>query len=266
MDAQVETAPVAWTASTDTPTASAPSEDAVRLASPNDVLVGSILLGFPLGLGILGRNWYRLGHRGRAWMHLLAGAVVFAILGLVPGLPVGLPLVVSIAISVYLWRRASKDIEGVRAAGRPIAPAATRSVFLAGGLGWVVVAGPTLLLIVGLTFLGGQIAGVLGGTVEFGTGGSGCQVTGATTSFSADQPITLVAHLSRGLKAGESVHVTLSHATGGVVSEADRTFDQPGSCLFGNIAAGVLSPGSYVLDYRVGSAVLASGGFAVRAP
>lgn len=266
VDEQAETAPVAWTPPTDMATAAGTSEGAVRLASPSDVLVGSILLGFPLGLGVLARNWYRLGRRRLAWVHLLAGAVVFAALALVPSVPFGLPLVVSIAISIYLWRRATNDIGAVRGTGRSVTSAPTRSVFVAGGLGWLVVAGPTLLLLVGLTFLGGQIAGVLSGTIEFGTGGSGCQVTGVASSFAADQPITLAAHLSRELKAGEAVHIALSQASGTVVSEADRKFDQAGICLSGSLPGGALSPGSYVLDYRVGSEVLASGRFTVRTP
>lgn len=266
MDEQAETARVGWTPPPDAVTPTGTSAGAVALASPNDVLVGSILLGFPAGLGVLARNWYRLGRRRQAWAHLLAGAVVFAALAFVPGLPVGLPLVVSIAVSVYLWRRATNDAEAVRRSGQAVASAPTRSVFASCGLGWLVVAGPTFLLLVGLIFLGGQIAGVLGGTIDFGTGGSGCQVTGATTSFSTDQSITLAAHLSRTLNAGETVHISLSQATGSVVSQADRTFDQSGICLSGGIAAGALVPGSYVLDYRVGSELLASGAFTVRAP
>ena len=266
MDEQAETAPVAWAPPPDHATAAETSEATVSLASPNDVLVGSILFGFPAGLGILARNWYHLGRRRPAWAHLLAGAIVYAALAFVPGVPLGLSLVVSIAISIYLWRRARNDIDAVRGKGQTVSSPPTRRVFLSGALGWLVVAGPTLLLVVGLTFLGGTVAGILAGTIEFGTGGSGCQVTGVASSFTANQPIMLAAHLSRELKAGETVHVALSHATGGVVSEADRTFDQPGTCLSGSIPGEVLEPGSYVLDYRVGSEVIASGAFTIRAP
>jgi hypothetical protein len=39
---------------------------------------------------------------------------------------------------------------------------------------------------IGLTFLGSQVLEALRGTVEFGTGGSGCSVDGRASSFPSD--------------------------------------------------------------------------------
>jgi hypothetical protein len=116
---------------------------------------------------------------------------------------------------------------------------------------------------VGLRFLGNQVAAILGGTVEFGTGGSGCGVESRATVFAQDAgTIRAIAHLRREVEAGAPVTIRLEGG-GAVIGTFDETFPNAGQCVFTRIDVDQLDPGSYALVLVTGAEELAKGSFEV---
>ena len=123
----------------------------------------------------------------------------------------------------------------------------------------LVVAVGVLAVLVGLTFLGSQLASSLTGTMEFGTGGTGCSVTGNATTFPSSTAIHSAAYLERGTRPGETITTTVTYPNGTSESN-DRVFDDTGICITEDVESG-LAPGHYVIEYRSGTEVLAKGEF-----
>ncbi len=118
------------------------------------------------------------------------------------------------------------------------------------------------LAVVALIFLGGQVASLLQGTVQFGTGGTECSVTGEATTFPSTATIHLVAHLERTVSAGEVITMAVTGPDG-----EDFTTDEPPAptsfeCIYNDITPG-LAPGSYAIDFLVGQERLATGAFQI---
>ena len=125
----------------------------------------------------------------------------------------------------------------------------------------VTAAGAILLLfaLIALIFLGSQVQSVLRGSIQFGTGGSGCSVTGLATSFPASAKIHSAAYLERDVRAGETLTLAVT-AADGTSETTDQTFVTSGSCLYDDLPSG-LPAGHYVLEYRSGTEVLSHGAF-----
>ena len=113
---------------------------------------------------------------------------------------------------------------------------------------------------IGLRFLGSQVLEVLRGTIEFGTGGSGCIVTAPATSFSSGNSIYYAAYLSREVAAGEVVNQRVLQ-DGTEVAAVPRTFDVAGVCIGGSIPANALTPAHYRVEFAAGTETLAVGEF-----
>jgi hypothetical protein len=112
---------------------------------------------------------------------------------------------------------------------------------------------------VGLVFLGNQARAILAGTIEFGTGGTGCSVTEPATTFPASAAIHSVAYLPRDTRVGETITVAVTYPDG-TTETNDEAAGQVASCVTQEISPG-LAPGHYALQYRSASEVLATGGF-----
>lgn len=113
---------------------------------------------------------------------------------------------------------------------------------------------------IALVFLGSQVEQVLGGTVDFGTGGTGCSVTGTGTQFQVGQPIHVAAHLKREVPAGETVTVRL--ITGGsVLQSGSQSFATAGRCVYLDLPTTSLGAAAYRLEYLSGTEILSSGSF-----
>ena len=94
----------------------------------------------------------------------------------------------------------------------------------------------------GMTLLGTRADTTRRGTVEFGTGGSGCNIDGTASSFpSGTASIYEVAHFAREVSEGEVVTFKVSQA-GTELASVPRTFDAVGNCLGGTLPGG-LPPG-----------------------
>jgi hypothetical protein len=115
---------------------------------------------------------------------------------------------------------------------------------------------------IGLVFLGSQVDTALRGTIEFGTGGSGCTVEGRASTFPANASVYEVAHLTREVVAGETVTFRVSR-DGTELASVPRAFDVTGDCLGGTLPGALLTPGHYRVEYHAGSEPLASGEFDV---
>ena len=116
-----------------------------------------------------------------------------------------------------------------------------------------------------LTFLGRQVANILNGTVEFGTGGVGCQVEGLASTFTTGQNVHVVAHLNREVRAGEIVTVTLSQ-DGTQIDTGETAIGETATCITGTIPAGGFPAGHLELRYSIGSETLSRGSVDVTAP
>jgi hypothetical protein len=124
----------------------------------------------------------------------------------------------------------------------------------------VIAVGIFLVLAVGgLIFLGAQVKSMLAGTMEFGTGGTGCSVNGAATTFPASTPIHAVAYLERKTTAGETLTVAVTYPDA-TTESSDQAIGSVADCVTQDIRPG-LSPGHYGLEYRVGTEVLSKGAF-----
>lgn len=113
--------------------------------------------------------------------------------------------------------------------------------------------------VAGLIFLGGQVQKILAGTIQFGTGGTACSVSGNATFFPATSTIHLAATLKREVPVGETVTMVVTVPDGTNQTE-DKTFDTAGQCVYQDIPPGLPS-GHYILELRSGSEVLAHGTF-----
>ena len=116
----------------------------------------------------------------------------------------------------------------------------------------------------GLVFLGSQVQSILAGTIEFGTGGTGCSVTGRATTFPSTTALRSVAHLQREAHASETVTVVVTYPDA-TTESANQTMTDSADCVSQSISAG-LAPGHYTLQYRVGTEILATGGFDITTP
>jgi hypothetical protein len=99
------------------------------------------------------------------------------------------------------------------------------------------------------------VAGCGAGAVQsigFGTGGSGCDLAHAASTFSAGSAVDMVAQFSPALPSGDTVSVTVSR-DGTPVPElgSSLTLDGPHDCLRGSMSN--LEPGHY--QYAISSAV-----------
>jgi hypothetical protein len=130
---------------------------------------------------------------------------------------------------------------------------------------WLLLAGVIIVALlavgyIGMKLLGTQAETTRRGTVEFGTGGSGCSIDGTASSFpSGTASIYEVAHFAREVSAGEVVTFKVSQA-GAEVASVPRTFDAVGNCLGGTLPGG-LPPGHYRIEYLAGAESLAAGEF-----
>jgi hypothetical protein len=122
-----------------------------------------------------------------------------------------------------------------------------------------------ILLYVGLSFLGAQVASMQKGTVEFGTAGSGCQVSDRTSTFTPDQTVHVAAHLPRDVHAGETVTVTISKG-GAELERSVTTIDSEAICLSGTVPASAFPGGHIEVSYTIGTELLAQGAFDITAP
>lgn len=135
----------------------------------------------------------------------------------------------------------------------------TSGCLIAAVVGAFAMAALAVIAIFALIFLGGQVQSLLKGTVEFGTGGTGCSVTGRATTFPASTTIHVAAYLEREASAGESI--TLA-ATGpdGTTETRDQTMTESATCLAFDLPSG-LPAGHYVIELRSGSETLSKGAF-----
>ena len=116
---------------------------------------------------------------------------------------------------------------------------------------------------VGLSFLGAQVADALRGTIEFGTGGSGCSVDGRASTFPLGSFVYVVAYPSRDVAAGEVLTLRVSQDGVEALSQPD-TLDTAlgkGDCLSGSMPGTAFAPAHYRFEYRAGSETLAAGEF-----
>jgi hypothetical protein len=249
-------------AGSDQPAASpAGSEVAVhpitRLWLPRDVGIASVILGFPGGFGITARNAWRLGRRGTAFLHLLAGAAILLLLTLLP-IPRALGIGVNFVIAYALYAIVKRQVAVVAATGGRVerAPGLAGVATFVGG--WIVVAAPALAVAIAFGGARGIDPG-LRGTIQFGTGGSDCAVDGAASHLAASAPMHIVAHLSREVKPGETIHETLTEQAQGQLATNDLPVTSASDCVSGTLSGGVLPPGSYTFEYAVGSERVATG-------
>jgi len=115
--------------------------------------------------------------------------------------------------------------------------------------------------IAGLIFVGGQIFDMVRGSVQFGTGGTECQVTGVRSTFTTTETVHIVAIFERPAKADEAADLVITNPDG--TSETHpQTFDEGTTCMYFDAGPGFES-GVYSLELRIGSEVLAKGAMTV---
>ena len=110
------------------------------------------------------------------------------------------------------WVPPDASAPGPEAGSWVVPPAETGSGQARGCLRGCVIVGAILailavVLLVAFIFLGSQVQSALKGTVEFGTGGEACSVSGGATSFKAGTELHFVALLERSVSAGETLTV-----------------------------------------------------------
>lgn len=245
----------------DAPEIAGPSGPVVRLWRPRDIGWTAVFLGFPAGIGLAARNWYRLGRPGRAVAHLLAGAAALLLVLLSPDVR-GLAFALNVGFVIYLYRATSSDVRALALAGRPVETAGVASGFATIAGGWALMFTPALLVSFAITALGGSVDQNRSGTIEFGTGGTGCAVTRPATTFRVYQPIRFAVFFSRDAKAGEVIRAVIA-TTSGHVDTRDITIDALTNCYGVTMAAGVGRAGPYTVEYDIGTERLAVGAFVV---
>jgi hypothetical protein len=118
-----------------------------------------------------------------------------------------------------------------------------------------------VVVLVAFIFLGSQVQSALKGTVEFGTAGEACSVSGGATSFKAGTDLHFVALLERSVSAGETLTVVQTFPDART-DATDQKVESAASCMYGDLPAGA-SAGHYAMEVRSGSEILAKGGFEV---
>jgi hypothetical protein len=164
------------------------------------------------------------------------------------------------------WVPPDASAPGPEAGSWVVPPAETGSGQARGCLRGCVIVGVILaiLVVVGVIaviFLGSQVQSALKGTVEFGTGGQACSVSGGATSFKAGTDLHFVALLERSVSAGETLTVVQTFPDGRT-DTTDQKVENAASCMYGDLPAGA-SAGHYAMEVRTGSEVLAKGAFEV---
>ena len=87
--------------------------------------------------------------------------------------------------------------------------------------------------------------------VGFGTGGSGCKLSGSAETFPAGPPIRVVAMFSPGLEAGTTVRIS-THRNGTELVGSDVVpVEEPSDCVF--VGLRDLDPGHYRIEFEVES-------------
>lgn len=255
-----------------TPDATSEGSPTIRLWLARDMLIASLLLGFPGGFGLAARNAWRLGRRSTAWLLLGIGAAVFAVwLFIVPDdVTAGAALLVNVAVAGGLYPVLQGQVRRAAAAGLQVERAGAASGVATFIGGWIATAGPSLVLLFGLIFLGAQVSGIVGdsrvGTVAFGASGAGCSLEAPATSFSAGRSFHYVAYLSRQVRAGETIHVSVRSATGSEVGSEDLAVTDTADCVNATLPAFALSSGTYTFEFTVAGTRLAIGEVMLTAP
>lgn len=127
----------------------------------------------------------------------------------------------------------------------------------------LLLAGVAVAALLGAACTDAPVESSLGGTVEFGTGGSGCRVDGPASSFPAGvASVYDVAHFAREARAGEVVVFTVAR-DGVELASVPRTFDVAGDCLGGVLPGSLLTPGRYRIELVAGADTLAAGEFVI---
>lgn len=235
---------------------------------PRDLAIASALLGFPGGFGLAARNAWRLGRRATAWALLLVGAaIVMAMVFLLPeDLPRGAVIGVNLAVVAGLVLIVRQQVRDGARDGRAVDRASAGGGIATFAGGWLATAGPAVLVVLVLTFLGSQVQSMLAGTVQFGTAGVDCEVEERASALPAAGPVHYVATLSRDVGAGETIHFTLRRGAGTEIYSEDLGVDTTATCVSGTIPPGTLSAGAYVLEFTTGAERLAMGEVTLTGP
>lgn len=235
-----------------------PSPEPLRLWLPRDILIPSAFLGFPGGFGLVARNAWRMGRRSHARLIVLIGAAIAAAYWFL--LPDDLPRSVFIGLSVGiaggLYQFARGQVQAVESTGGRVVRAPARSGIATFLGGWLVTAGPALLLAL---FLGprGIPAGTQSGTVLFGTSGSGCEVSGGSAITTGDR-MYWVAYLSREAHDGETLRI-IQRAPGLPDTPQELVVDGSADCVSNDGYAFALPGETITVDVTIGSERLAYG-------
>lgn len=241
------------------------SKPAIRLWSAGVVGATSFLLGYPAGLGLAARNWYRMGQRPLAYVHLAVGVVATVLIVLVPDFGTGLAGGVNLVVAGYLFFQTQAVHEDARVAGFTVGGGGFAQGLLTVVGGWALVLVPAIAL--GVTVDGGDSPE---GAIVFGSGGTGCEVEGQASSFTADpkKMIHVVAFLAREAEAGEIVTLTITDPGEQVLLTEEIPIDAPANCLFVDYLqpdAG-FEPGTYLFDATIGRERAARGELMIVVP
>jgi hypothetical protein len=137
---------------------STPASPPVKLWSPSAIGWITFFLGFPAGVVLASINWFRMGMRDKAIMHLVGGGLgtflfIFIIISS-SGSSSGLSLLVNLGIIYYLAEQMKADIQLYRATGIPVQDA--------DGLGGCLIGVATLLVFIGVIVMIVFVLAVLG--------------------------------------------------------------------------------------------------------
>jgi hypothetical protein len=241
------------------PEAEAPP--AFSLWLPRDMAITSVLLGFPGAFGLAARNFWRLGQHRNAWLILVGGILAFGAIsfGLPAGRPAGVVVALNVAIVVLVYLVMRRQVAGVERGGGAVtrAPGAAGLATFVGG--WVVTVAPTVVLSMALVFLGAQVHGILGGTMQFGTAGSGCTVEGAATVFPSTSSIHYVAYLNRHVQPGETITLDVRTSNAALFATDQLAASSSTDCVSGTLPPGTIPEGHYSWSFTVGAERVASG-------
>lgn len=118
----------------------------VKLWSAGDVGVISFLFGFPAGLGLAARNWYRMGRRPAALAHLVAGVVGLVLIMIAPEIATGLAALINIAVALYLYYRTRTMIQDATRWGLRVQRGGAVAGFATIVGAWIAMLGVSVLL------------------------------------------------------------------------------------------------------------------------
>jgi len=224
----------------------------VRQWPAGSVFVVSVLLGFPSGLGLSAVNDHRLGRTYAAVAALLVLVAGGVLVALIPAIG----LIASVVTGFVLYRRVKSERRVLDEAGVTVLPGGILTGLATIVAAWALVIAPIATLI----FLGQQVEDVLAGTIEFGRGGSGCVVSGATTTFAEGDHVHLTAHFTRTVQPGETISETVTPPDGTPLSSS-QTVATSADCFSQDLTP--LEQGSYRVEVRTGAERLAAGTFLV---